>query len=142
MVITVVERRTLNIGVTVRAVVTRMTGTCSRLKTVAVIGAVVLGGTVRSRAAVVRPTGLAETHVMSNALTVAGTPVEDLTRRLRAVGQCPAQVAPTHVQVYTDAVGRTVLLLVARRSQTVDRRTTHTMTTMNISNLQNCINIV
>ena len=122
MVIAVVERRALNADATVRALVTRMTGAYFRLETVAMIGAVVLSGTVSSRAAVVRPTGLTHTHVMSNALTMAGAPVHDFTRRLRTAGRCPAQVTSTDVQVNTDAVGRTVLLRVARSSQAVDRR--------------------
>ena len=100
-----------------------MTGTSSRMCTVAVIGAVVLTGTVRSRAAVVLPGGLTQAHVVGEALTVAGAPVEDLTRRLRAAGRCPASVAPTHAEVNTDTARGTVELVVARRSQTVDRRT-------------------
>ena len=92
------------------------------MQTVAVIGAVVLGGTVRRRAAVVQPPGLAQAHVMGNTLTMAGTPVEDLTRRLRTAGRCPPHVAPTHVEVDTDAVRGTVALVVAGCDQTVDRR--------------------
>ena len=56
---------------------------------------------------------------MGNALTVAGAPVEDLTGWPRATGRCPPQVAPTHVEVDTDAAGRTVELVVARRGHTV-----------------------
>ena len=121
--IAVVQRRALCVGATLSALVSRMTRASSRMCTVAVIGAVVLTGTVRSRAAVVLPAGLTLAHVVSDALTVAGAPVEDLTRRLRATGRCPASVTPTHVEVDADTVRGTVVLVVTRRSQTVDRRT-------------------